>query len=76
MMPREQSEHSAAGVDALPAASHEKKSSSQYRPDDLSKWNAVNYRLGRPQRKTELTCLCGKKDRMCKGSGQRGELLE
>jgi hypothetical protein len=43
MTPREQSEQSAARVDALPAASHEKKSSSQYRPDDLSSKVVVSY---------------------------------
>lgn len=34
--PREQSEQFAAFVDALPAASHENVSSSQYLPDDAS----------------------------------------
>jgi hypothetical protein len=33
--PSEQSEQFAAAVVALPEASHEKNSSSQYRPDDL-----------------------------------------
>jgi hypothetical protein len=37
MTPSEQSEQFAADVDALPAASHKKNSSSQNRPDVLRK---------------------------------------